>query len=394
MTCYALRRLQVVFLLFTMLFSTFSLAEEVSRTEVLKFNIHKIMSTLSDALKFHDEIPTLEDSKLIGRDKKSAQSDMNKLISKAIGLFESEKINQLRQTYRQLEIRIADENSKINQYRAERVLAVREEPSTRAKLLPGETMKSWVAVSKGDYDKLIVMAQSNLASYEESRAGVLEEMHSALSAIGMELSEEQLHVLLSSVTGDSVLEMSVVFNAIKDMTEKLAELTSASDEDLGYAKKYYGMVVVLHSLTVTMQQKFITDIEQQYLPQLKSYRQTAQDNIKEARALARAGGDTLTLQSNLSSNQKVIDVIDLYTQVLNDQKNKVQRALKVSLHEQKVADNTYSTVTVSSAVVGMIRKGGDTFAQLISLQMPDVHLFENKEIQREFEKLTQRMKES
>ena len=78
--------------------------------------------------------------------------------------------------------------------------------------------------------------------------------------------------------------------------------------------------------------------------------------------------------------------------MLNNQKNKVKAALKVSTHEQKIANNTYNTVTVSSAVVGMIRKGSTIFEQLISMQMPEVHVFENKEIQKEFEKLTLRLK--
>ena len=386
------RSFQTAFLVFLIAFSASSLAEEFSRTEVLKLNTSKIMDTLSDALKVHDEIPTLESSNWLTRDKKSAQSDLDKIISKAVDLFESETINQLRKTYRQLENRIADENNKISQYRTERVLAVREEQSTRTKLLPGETMKSWLAVSKGDYDKLIAMAENNLAGYEQSRETVLGEMSIALSAIGMELNPEQLQVLLSSITGDSVMEMSVAFNAIKDMTEKLAELTSASGEDLEYAKKYYGMVVILHEIIVTMQENFINDIDKEYLPQLKSYRQVALNNIKVARALAHTSGHSSALQTNMESNQQVINVIDLYTKVLNGQKNKVKAALKVSLHEKKIADNTYSTVTVSSAVVGMIRKGSETFEQLISLQMPEVHEFENKEIQKEFEKLTQRLK--
>lgn len=392
MTLFLSRNVPALLLICTLALSPIAFADSMSRSDVLQFNANKVMNTLSDALLIHDEIPTLEDSKWLTRDKKSARSDLDKLVSRAIGMLESGKISELRETYRALEQRVAAENSKISEYKAARVLAVREEQSTRSKLLPGETMKSWVAVSKGDYDKLIAIAENNLAGYEESKEDILAEMSSALSAIGMDLNQDQLHALLSSITGDSVMEMSVVFNAIKDMTEKLAKLTHASGEDLDYARKYYGMVVILHEITVHMQQNFITDIDEKYLPQLQNYRQTALDNINEARSLARAGGDTATLQSNLRSNQKVIEVIDLYSQVLNKQKNKVKAALKVSTHEQKIANNTYNTVTVSSAVVGMIRKGSTIFEQLISMQMPEVHVFENKEIQKEFEKLTLRLK--
>jgi len=58
-----------------------------------------------------------------------------------------------------------------------------------------------------------------------------------------------------------------------------------------------------------------------------------------------------------------------------------------------VAENTYKTVSLSSAVSGMIREGVDSFEALINLQMPDIQTFESREIQGELSRLTQRMGE-
>lgn len=60
----------------------------------------------------------------------------------------------------------------------------------------------------------------------------------------------------------------------------------------------------------------------------------------------------------------------------------------------KVANNTYNTVSLSSAVASMIREGTNTFDQLIGLQMPDIREFNNDQIRDEFRILTERMNKS
>ena len=81
----------------------------------------------------------------------------------------------------------------------------------------------------------------NIEAYEEEKALTMTQMSQALTAIGVDLDSNQLEAMMSSVVGDDIVSMSVVFNAIKDMTTQLAELTQSSGEDLAHAKKYYGI---------------------------------------------------------------------------------------------------------------------------------------------------------
>jgi len=366
-------------------------AQDWSRDGVLSFDTRKVLGKLESALKVHDEIPTLEESRLIGRDQKSAGRELEKIIRESMELFESESINGLRTQYRRLEERIATEKDNITKFRKERVLASRDDRSLRTKLMPGDTLKSFVAVTKADFDMLIEAAESNIEGYEEEKARTITDMSNALGVIGVELSGDQLEALMSSVTGDDVVSMSVVFNAIKDMTTQLAELTQESGEDLGHAKKYYGMVVILHRIIGTMQEQFVAEIDDQYLPKLQEYRGTANSNLKESRALLAAGANAETMRSNIRSNEMTIQVINLYEKMLKGQRAKVNEALKVTEKEIRVANNTYNTVSLSSAVVSMIRQGANTFEQLISLQMPDVQEFQNEQVREEFRNLTARM---
>ena len=84
-------------------------------------------------------------------------------------------------------------------------------------------------------------------------------------------------------------------------------------------------------------------------------------------------------------------MIDLYSGQLKSQRKKVSNGLEVTLREMNVANNTYNTVSLSSAVVSMIREGSNTFEHLISIQMPDVHEFQNDEVREEFRAITAKL---
>ncbi|MBA4503693.1 hypothetical protein [Marinobacterium marinum] len=366
-------------------------AEEWSREGVISFDTRKILTELEEALTIHDEIPGLEKSRLIGRDQSDAEADLDELVQDAMALFESDAINRLHDQYRALEARIEEQEEKLIKYRSERVLAVADERSLRTRLMPGDTLKSFVAVTKADFDMLIEATENNIAAYEQDRALTLEQMSQALSAIGVQLDVEQLEAMMASVIGDDMLNMSVVFNTIKDMTAQLAELTQESGESLTHAKKYYGMVVILHRMMTGMQDNFIRDVDETYLPKLAGYKDSAKANIAESRRLIKEGGDRKTLEHNIESNRLTLKVIDLYADLLKRQRDKVAKANRVTRREMKVANNTYNTVSLSSSVVTLLREGAGTFDRLISLQMPDIREFQNEAIRDEFRNLTQRL---
>ncbi len=201
----------------------------------------------------------------------------------------------------------------------------------------------------------------------------------------------QLKVWLSSAIGDDIISMSVVFSHIKDITLQLEELTATSGENLSYAKKYYGMVVMLHKLIVYMQNRFIADVENNIKPKLRQFNKEANTNLKEAKKLYRNDNNNQVLKSNIDANNLTIKAINLYLDIVNSQQSKIKKALRISKEQEKVAINTYKTVKLSSMVSALINNGLKTFDTLSKLQIPDMAKFENKEIQEQFRKLTLRM---
>jgi DNA-binding transcriptional regulator YbjK len=367
-------------------------AVAVERETLLDFDTRDVMEQLQEAVSLHDEIKTLEPSKLFGRDQKSARSDMAEVLDEAMALFESSRINELRQQFRTLENKIQEQQALLSNLRSERVLAPVEEESLKSKIMLGDTLKRLVASTKGDYDRLITSAEADIAGYEASKDETVEDLRLSLDAIGLSLSGPQIESLLSSVVGDDIVEMTVVFNSIKDITGQLAEMAAASNEDLEHSKKYYGMVVVLHRMVSLMQQDFISDVKEEYLPGLDSFRTNADAYIKNSKNLMKGSDNREQLSANIAANELTRKVIDLYSSMLTQQVRQVEKALQLTQRQQAVAENTYDTVALSASVVSMIREGGRTFDQLVSLQAPDVRVFRNEQMLTEFRRLTAELK--
>lgn len=378
------------FVLLACLFiSSYSLAKDEIAVQPL--NHSEIFSDLKGALTYFNELATLSEEKWFGRDKRSANKDLDAAIDEVIELLNSPQIDSHRKNYRALEQKINEEEIEIANLQEKRLFAPVGESTLVTKNVPFRLVKEFTADTKGDYDVLIELRKANIQSYRESMSQILLDMQKLLYAMGIELEAEQIEVWLTSVIGDSVISMSVVFSSIKQITEQLQVITEKSGENLDTAKTYYGMVVILHKLMLKMQNDFIVAIDTDYLPKLAAFKKEANSVISESRKLIKSGGNTETLKANIQSNQITIEAIDLYTSILKSQRAKVYNTMQISQREYKVADNTYKTVSLSSQVSKLIKQGQNTFQTLLSLQIPDAKPFQNDEMKAQFKKLNQRL---
>lgn len=356
--------------------------------KISSYDMKDVLSSLEETLAFHDEIPTLKESKFVGRDQEAALEDLDEGLEDLIDLFDSELLSDLQDQYQSLEKRIEAEKAKQQEYRTEMVLASRDDRSLRTKLVPGETLKSMVAVSKADYEMLIEKSEDSVTEYQTEQKATLESVRQSFLAMEIDLTNDQIDVLMSSVIGNDITEMVVTFNAIKDVVTKLEQLTQQSGENLEYAKKYYGMVVVLYRLMDKVQVTFISKVDKDFLPQLVRFEKEAEDNIAASKKLISERVKVETLRNNINSNKETLKAILLYRDILKGQRDKVLKANNLTKKEMAVADNTYRTVALSSAVVGLIAEGADSFSKLMSLQIPDVREFQNTEIRETFKMLS------
>jgi hypothetical protein len=82
----------------------------------------------------------------------------------------------------------------------------------------------------------------------------------------------------------------------------------------------------------------------------------------------------------------------LYRSYLEEQRSDLSAAKQKLAPDLAAAKNTYETVKVSSELVAMMKSGQNLFDALKSLQVPELRVFENLEMKKEFQKLTVQMK--
>jgi len=367
--------------------------EVVETREVPTFDQGKAFELLGKAAEYFDGIAALPESHWLRRDQEGANRDIDDLLDDALEVMDVPEIVGMREDYRKLESRIGTEQQRIAELRERRMFAPDTDASTLSRFTPTETLRSMTASTRGDFDKLIAAREANVEAYEEELEGLKRGMSESLAAIGLEMPPDQLELWLSSAIGDDVVSMGVVFRSIRTITLRLEELTRESGENLAVASRYYGMVVMLHRLVVSMQEAFVAKVDEDILPHLQAYRDEADAIIAQSRALIRSGGNRAGLESNIAANELTQRAIDLYLRIVNSQRAKVAEALEISEREHQVAINTFRTVRLSSNVADLIRDGLGTFDTLSDLQVPDTAEFQNEEIRQEFRLLTERLRE-
>ena len=355
----------------------------------------EVIDTLEESIAFLDEEINLPDDSFFGKDKDDVREEIDDFLDELFVMLELSKVVELRETYGEIEKKINSENNKLSELKREQVFAPAESESSLSKIVPDskytDSIKEFIAETKGDYEKIIQIKKKNIKGYENELDKIAVGISEALYEKNITMAAEQLKVWLSSAIGDDILSMSVVFSHIKDITIQLEELTASSGENLTYAKKYYGMVVMLHKLIVYMQKRFIADVENNIKPKLRQFSKEANTNLNEARILYKKNKNNQILKSNIDASKITIKAINLYLKIVNSQQGKIKKAVRISREQEKVAINTYKTVKLSSMVSSLINNGLKTFDTLSKLQIPDMAKFENKEIQEQFRKLTSRM---
>ncbi|MFK4016176.1 hypothetical protein [Cobetia marina] len=360
----------------------------------MHFDQPEAFATLKKAVGYFDEMDTLPEEAWISRDQASARSDMDEMIEEAMQALDVPQLSTLRSTYRQVEDKIRESRREISELKEKRILAPDTEVSTLTRFTPTDTLREFTASTRGDYDLLIAAHEKNITAYQGELTTLEGKLAARLEEIGITLTPDQVQVWLSSVVGDDVLTMSVVFASIKSVAQQLAELTRDSGENLEYARRYYGMVVMLHRMIVTMQQDFIARVDDEVLPQLQGFADEAQATTRDARTLIKQGGSRESLENNIRANALTLKTINLYRSLVSEQRDRVKTSLTKSQRELAVATNTYRTVKLSAHVADLIRQGVKTFDTLAGLQVPVATSFENSAMREEFRKLTERMQQA
>jgi len=337
-----------------------------------------VVPKLQETLVLEERREALPDSAWFSADKVSNQAEIDALLDDAVTILSTSPVQRFRERIRATQGEIDAARAAIADYRQSRVAAPTE-----------STIKRTVA----DYDRLILDKEAQIKRLTEQLGQVKREFAAAVRQLGVELSDEQVEFLLSTVVGDNMVDLGILFDNVKSVTTQLEQLVAQSGEDLPSARRYYGMYVVLLRALERMHQKIEEAIGEQYIPQIDAIATRAEQLTGETRELQRsapAKGELLA--ANLEAQRLTIEAAGVYRQYLNDQKAQVTRARRELEKDIAAAWNTFETVRVSGELVGLVKSSQRLLEGLMNRQVPALRPFENLELRREFEKLTEQLR--
>lgn len=330
-----------------------------------------ILNNLNDALALNTQIDNAPASRFFGADKKSLRKDQVDVFNVIESLLSSPSIAKNRQHIETLKEKISDKKNTISHYMEKRIIA---DPADRA-----------------NYDKKIEKMKIDIEGLSTRIDDQKTILKKRFNASGLLLSDPQVDILLSRVDADDIIKMSLVYDVLKDITAQLMGLTKESHENINQARKYYGMHVVLLKLVITMQDRYVQKLDNEYLPKIELINIEARRLNKESTRLLASETQRnrkILLHKNIKAQQLTLKVAKLYAQQLNQQKAKVIHARQLIMKDYNVAKNTYDTVKISADLIQLMRTNRTSFAALMDIQLPDIMPFENITMQRKFEELS------
>lgn len=340
-----------------------------------------VVPKLEQALDLSDQQAQLPENAWFGRDQVSNQQAIDQLMDEAAALLSHAPAQRTRDRVRELEQAIRDTRSEIAQYRERQIAA------------PSDAV---LRKSAEDYDRAIQAATERLVTLQRELAETRQRFAEELKTIGLDLSAEQVEFLLSTVTGDDLIELGVAFDNVKALTGQLEQLMVQSQEDSASARRYYGMYVILLNVLAHMQEQLLVAVEERYLRDIDAIRSRTEQLMQETRSFNQRADLTAeaaaTLRANLAAQELTLRTAGLYRDYLVAQARDVAAARERLQKDIAVATNTYETVKVSGELVQLLRTSQEALAVLLDRQVPVLRPFQNLEMQREFEQLTERLR--
>jgi hypothetical protein len=338
----------------------------------------EIVPKLDATLSLEDRHESLPEHSWLGDDQASNRAEINDLLDESIAILTSSPNHHYRARIRELEANIRTARKEIAENRKRQVAAPVD-----------STLKKTVA----DYDAAIQELSTRIMVDENELRIVKREFASELEKLGLNISDEQLDVLLSTVVGDDLIDIGIAFDNVKALTEQLEKLMVESQEDLDSARRYYGMYTVLLQILERMHQQLRQAVDERYVPQIDAILHKTQKLMLETQALQRRNDENRqVLAANLEAQELTRRAAHLYRDYLIKQSRQVKLARERLGDDIAVARNTYETVKVSGELVALMQSSQRLLKGLLDRQVPVLRAFENLEMKREFERLTLRLK--
>ena len=339
-----------------------------------------VVGQLKEGTIYIDELKQAPDSAWIGKDKEDIREDLNVLFDQIVKGLVGGDLMAYKEQMADLKAKIAQNNEDILSYREKRI---------------GAPESSTLYTTKSEYDKKIADAKAENKILQNKMRIIKKQLRQNFADIGVKLSDAQLDVLLTRVDGDDIIQISLMMDTLKYITQQILHLMQESKEELTQAKRYYGMHQVLLELVVYIQQKYIDKVNNVYLPKIDKIIDDSKNMMvltQRLRANEEDAKRSAVYTHNLEAQALTLKVAQQYCKDLVRSRDRMVEAQKVARANLMLSKNTYETVSLSADLYDLISESQQMFAEVSKIQVPEIVPFQNLQIQQKYQELTNRLK--
>jgi hypothetical protein len=309
---------------------------------------------------------------IFGEDKEDITKDINRLLNETVSLLINRDLVSYQNRIEKLNRIIEKKKIELAEYKERRV----------------------GADNKKEFDKKIESINREIEELNQEILSLKGNLKRKFQDSGIDLSDEQIDVLLVRADGHDIIQLILIIETIKQINEQILKLVKSSGEDLVQAKRYYGMHMVSLLLVTHTQKLYMDKIKRIYIPRIDNIIKKASDMIVKTKSLISKERDDNRLfiyKENLKAQEFTKKVALEYRKNLLATIESIKRAYLESRKNLEVAKNTYDTVSLSSGLYNIINKTQMMFDRINKIQIPQIVPFENRQIKQKYRELTKQI---
>ena len=349
--------------------------------------VSKLLSETADERSKAHKLPSESDfivPPLWRATKEQRMRDVQELLDAALDVVTDVPLVKLQDRIQTARASISQMEDQVTQLRERRLSAPDDA------LLPG-ILSDTVASIDDDIKELEVRIKANKDEIETVKV----EIHGALKQSGVEVSKEQIDLLLGSVLGGDMIKMVAAFQASRQIDQRLSALMDQADGEVKTSRRYFAMHAALFAMLLHAQNHIIEKIDQVYMPRMRKILSDIRRARADTRRLLRGRNrddQVRVLNANLKAQAFSERVALFYKDYLATQRAQIVRARAKTKRDLRIADNTYLTVEASFQLKALIDDAQASFEAMQMLEAPGFdQVFKNEDLRREFETLTEKL---
>ena len=105
-------------------------------------------------------------------------------------------------------------------------------------------IKSRISITQANYEEKIKDANDEISVLEGDISIIKTRVQKRFENNGINLSLSDINQLITRVYGNDIIQMTVVFEVLKKITNQIGMLMEENQENLAQSKKYYGMHLI------------------------------------------------------------------------------------------------------------------------------------------------------